>query len=80
MRVLKIQSMKHKEPVIGAIPRAIEMNKFLIALAVIYTVFQIKFPPALVIQFIWVSVVLRLASKILEGVSLKLFGMDWSDE
>jgi len=80
LRAVKIQAMKYKQPVLGAIPRALITNKYLIVLVVAYTVFQIKFPPQSILLFLWICIGTRAISKILEGVSLKLFNLDWSDE
>lgn len=80
LRAVKIQAMKHKEPVYGAIPRALLSNKYLIVVVVAYTVFQIKFPPQSVLLFLWICIASRAVSKMLEGMSLKMFKLDWSDE
>ena len=79
-RIIKIEAMKHKSPILGAFPRAIQTNRYLILLTIIYTLFSIQFTSDRIRLFLWLCVLSRALSKIIEGVSLKMFELNWSDE
>ena len=80
LRVVKLQAMKYKDPVLGAFPRAVQSNKYLLLLAFLYTVFSIQFPTEQIQLFLWLCILARFLSKIVEGLSMKVFGLNWSDE
>lgn len=80
LRVIKLQAMRYQDPVLGAFPRAVQANKYLIGLAVIYTVFSVQFPAQQIQLFLWMCIGTRILSKLFEGLSMKMFGLKWSDE